>query len=382
MAYQTTTSNVRIDPIPSTSTSPSTSPSTSVRPLTDEELGGFMYIDLDNVVPPNSSMGNLSLTHSQQLLLKQYLADKQTLIGLRLKQVFDEHKNPISSRLFLIVGFSENEPTMLRVLDEQNDDVFDVYLWQLDIPSGIVLPVIDGGIDVEIDSKVKRIMDKVVLEPLAGRMQSVVNMEYNNKVNNIKSMSSQIQSNRQSVLKLENDLKNLIHDMENAKKQSFSVNKLLSELAQIKKHDKVEDVYITKNSNIFIRTKMLKKTNPKTGKVSQFRNIGRFMIVIKYTEGGNYLRVHNLDFYVGDSDYFDHPTIRNGELCRGNNENEIMSMYRNCQLYQLIDFLIMFLSIYPQDSGSSPYMDYSEWWNDREKREEGTLPSYLKEERI
>jgi hypothetical protein len=319
------------------------------------------------------------LSSTQRTLLKYFLADKKSLIGYRLSLVADSKNVRIPSVTVMVVGFGDEKTPVFKVLNEATDDIYTANLWQLEIIEGGLMPISKNKIPNGIDKKVDKLMNGLILGNLTTVMNNKINQHYISQVNNTKSLSTNIKASKDNIIKMERDLETTLNNLENAKRFTLSSRKLSKELALLKKHDKIDDVYISNQGSIFVKTKSLKRTSPDTGKVKQFGNIGSFLMRLSYDPSqSRFLNVFNLDYTDGE---YDHPNIQNGDVCMGNNESEIRAMYNNCQLYQLVDFLVMFFSVYPQDEHASPHIDFDDWWGEKSRRTQ-PLPDYMREEKL
>lgn len=156
---------------------------------------------------------------------------------------------------------------------------------------------------------------------------------------------------------------NLKKKFPQAKKELKDVEMFNSTIESIRKQKNIEDIAVFEDGGIICITKMLYPTSEITGKTNMKKPIGKFMI--KVNDGT--IKVINLTYNAGN--YY-HPNVSSsGSVCWGENQEEINKMYNKFNLYELIDFIVLFLSTFPQKEGD-PYVGYSEWMNAREKNEQ------------
>lgn len=161
--------------------------------------------------------------------------------------------------------------------------------------------------------------------------------------------------------------------LETSKPKPFTAKELQKEVETLKKHPDVEDVYLTEKNNIMIITKHLYATDDVTNRKDPNKDLGAYAIKInpKADQVPDALKMMNLTYRIADREsniHYHSPHIKfernSNHICWGDNQNEILQMLRFGQLYPLIDFVILFCSIYPQKFGS-PYIGYADWLTHR-----------------
>lgn len=142
---------------------------------------------------------------------------------------------------------------------------------------------------------------------------------------------------------------------------------------KLQQHKYVHDAGVLEDGTIFVVTENLHPTSEATGKTNKKNFVGRFLFRISYAPSAVSIRVKNLDYKSGR--YY-HPNVPDDEhVCWGANSEEIDSMFTKFQIYELVDFTILFLGLLPQKEGD-PYLSFTEWMNARqEHREEVNLPN-------
>lgn len=154
----------------------------------------------------------------------------------------------------------------------------------------------------------------------------------------------------------------------------YSKKHLITLLTQLRAHAKVEDAYLSREGKIIVITKMLYPI--KKNKENKKSQVGRFSISYNHSsrQGVQRITIVNLDYvlHTDDNSYY-HPNIRtDGSICWGENKQEVENMWSRDELYELTDFIILFLSLFPHDEGS-PYTDPEGWLENKEKVQSGSL---------
>jgi hypothetical protein len=183
------------------------------------------------------------------------------------------------------------------------------------------------------------------------------------------------------VVATKNKIERLVKDLEKekvkvkslaAKANSIKIEKsskqdIIKAIAEIKRIKGVTECYISSKFKMFIQTENLDLPQQEADRKGKVRKLGRLEIQIPIgTTNVSDVKVHNLDW---EYDSNDHPNIDadDNHVCWGSNEPEVSEMLKNMTYYQLVDFILLFLTDFPQQNGS-PYVDYTEWLEERGKK--------------
>lgn len=259
---------------------------------------------------------------------------------------FGKTKNPIGK----IVGLASHPVQPVRIIFEFEQFTFDRYF---SVKEFEVMGTI-GKFDLK---------DMVYRNLIAfiERDKNSVYEEAHNYLNNVTRDLQATEENRERILEALKEAQERIKGTEKVKYHKKDIDLII---AEINSHKKVKKAYISKSGRIIVLTEPLYKTDVK-GKESKRSKIGEFIFSIE-PQSNNYLSADNLTYIYDDSN--PHPNIDGFSVCWGENQQEIDRMRRNAEYYQLVDFAIYFLSIYPQTSDASPYVDYGDWWSEKEER--------------
>jgi hypothetical protein len=178
------------------------------------------------------------------------------------------------------------------------------------------------------------------------------------------SIQSSLQSLRRDMARYENNLAKISESIETTTDDSLSVDDLRKTLDQVGAHHRVAWAMYDQRGNLIVETQMLNVIDPATNKENKRKPIGRFAFRISTSDGFT-LQATNLD-YEGTNGH-KHPNINGTSVCLGGNQNMVMEMMRKGDFYGMIDFLILFFSMFPHDPGSGPYCDPIRWLQDKTK---------------
>jgi hypothetical protein len=184
----------------------------------------------------------------------------------------------------------------------------------------------------------------------------------------------QIQSLRKEVVRYENQLKAVDIKLKTNNIVDLTGDQVMDFFRQLGKHKKVANAYLDMAGRMVVETRMLYTISPVLLKENKRRPIGRFVMRLS-TEGIRNCEFANLDYcYNSGGSHYPHPNIMNKQLCHGDNGADLDAMARSGSFYELTDFLILFLSMFPQDSGG-PHVPHDVWIRSR-KPEPKTNPFY------
>lgn len=201
---------------------------------------------------------------------------------------------------------------------------------------------------------------------------------------------TQLESNKRSyemnVKQLERDLtryQQLTADMElkikAAQVETLDKKAVLSLFGQLKKNKQIADAYMTAEGSMIVETKMLYATTPVKHLVNKKKPIGRMAFELNM-QGLDYCNFTNLDYcfhYRVSTSHYPHPNISGSKICAGDNGPDLNNMIKAGDFYEMIDFLIMFFSLFPQDGGS-PHITHETWMAAR-RPEKKTNPFFKRE---
>lgn len=131
----------------------------------------------------------------------------------------------------------------------------------------------------------------------------------------------------------------------------------------------IEETVPSRHPIILVETKTM--TAKIDGKV---RRIGKYLIRLDpfAREIGNRLRIANLwkrVYRSGESTYYDHPCIRNSELCMGNGYEDFEEVFKKKEIYNLVMLAIGFLR---KNHTVGPYESWNDWLNEARPLPEGS----------
>ncbi len=355
----------------------------------------------------NSSMATVGMIERESLerfkRMRKRLQNKEKIIEKFKKYLDGKLKVPTFNSLYL----NENQLLILCLLEFDRKFLYGIPIRAIRYNSGedISTPIITSIRSIELPAKgyLKSIftvengektliwqlelMDEILKDILPSQFMSNGNQykllrDMNDIINKeTRVVKDELKYTRQYIvdskkkyedyLKKEKDLAGLL----TSKTETlFTVKDLAREIADIKKNINVDDAYVSKNGNFIIKTKMMYAVDNDTGKVTK-KAIGRFIIRVKYPQGrgSNFdIRIENLDYIwipnIPMSEYNSipqgtfHPNIAQGmDVCWGDNRNQLYKMLGQGLLFQSVDYMINFLSLFPQDDGASPYVNYDTW---------------------
>lgn len=203
---------------------------------------------------------------------------------------------------------------------------------------------------------------KTAYQQVGAHIENLVNADIIKAKEKIGALAREIESYEKKI-KADEEKKKEYEQIASKKPESVGIKDIEKMLAEIKAHSMVEDAYISDEENIIVLTKNLKPLDFKTDKVLP-GDLGRY--TFRYGLKENTVRIANRDFeYEGH----DHPHIQRDKqrVCWGDNSDEIEDMKSRGDYFMLTDFIITFLSIFPQEHGE-PYCDYEDWMECKTKR--------------
>lgn len=149
------------------------------------------------------------------------------------------------------------------------------------------------------------------------------------------------------------------------KMKKMTVNDLMGEIKKIKKHPMVDEVCVTDNSILLIKTKSLKALDW-SKKTATRQVIGSLVFFIRF---GN---PQYVDIFADNLDYVSnghpHPQINGTEICWGSESSTVHNFKKAGELYAMADYLIMFMSTIYQEN-STYFVHPGPWIEGKRKRD-------------
>ena len=320
-------------------------------------------------VPPNK-YGYESLSVNQKWIENKYKTNKRLLIGLQVIIIANALGNAMSSHLKgIIVKIAENKTKkklIYSILRDDNEDIEKCLLYQIEAVDDLF----------KLDPSNKNILVNDFVECMVKKISS----QYKDLDKKIATEDKYLEEYFRRIKETKNKIVNLKIQKKKAEGGIFTKEELLKILTALRKHRQIEDAYVSTERSIVIITKMLYATNEKTHTEDRRKEIGSFYIRLNFKEFNHHISIKNLTFERfkdgGDGPY-DHPHIEGDSICWGNNSQEVEVMWKDGQIYELIDFIIVFLSVYPQTDGK-PYVTYDDWMDNKKKNKNHVdLPTKL-----
>lgn len=335
---------------------------------------------------PYNEQGNYSitnLTEKQKWMIQQLLRrKKENLLGKEYKIVGTRDGRHTTRNykgtMVAVADAEEGTPldSLMFSIHLEDDTLYDAKIYQLE-------PVAEAKFQKltqkELTAFKKSQETKVVVDALAA-FNRQANTEFRKAAEDIEYLKREKANYLRQIEKYDKDIKHKEGLVASGKESKMDLKGLAALVASINKQDKVEDAYIGIKGNLVVFTKMLYGLDS-TGKEDKSVEIGRFIFRMPLI--GLSPIAFNLDYAVSPtgSDPYWHPNIRGTNICQGDNAKEILGAARAGQLYELVDFLIIFLSLYPHDGGN-PYIGFPEWLQQRTRlraSNNGTLKRYWRD---
>lgn len=171
-----------------------------------------------------------------------------------------------------------------------------------------------------------------------------------------------ISDTQKNLSKYERDLKSYRDQLEGSKGDFLTADDVKENLAQLSKHKYVDWAALTRNGELVVQTKMLYHTAKSSGKVDLSKPIGRFALWISPMTTG--IMAHNMDYSRGG---YGHMNLSNDSICLGGNSGEVHTMIQTGRFYDLVDFMVLFFSLFPHDAGDGGYAGgHTAWMAERQ----------------
>lgn len=160
--------------------------------------------------------------------------------------------------------------------------------------------------------------------------------------------------------------------MKSVKVPNLEKDDVLKLFNQLAKNKKVANAYLTEAGRMVVETRMLYATSPVKNNENKRKPIGRMAMELDLG-GIDKCKFTNLDFCYhprGSESHYPHPNVSGQRICSGSNTGQMDNMLKGGNYYELVDFLIVFFSLFPHDTGA-PHVDHMTWLASRrvEKKE-------------
>lgn len=318
------------------------------------------------------TLTNLS---DKQLWLQQTLAtNSSSLIGLPVIIVATP-AGKLIERLHeaIIVRIESNPQPALFILETTDSlakgELYGAFIYQIE-PLKNVHPRKVTAKELE---KTKQQENRAIVQTLANQYKRMFNTSLNQDKEALSHKHNDYSNYIETLARLEQEIEDLHKKVASTKEIEFSPEKMLEIVSEMEKHDKVKKAFITKKGNIIVLTKMLYATNLAGDKEDTKKPVGQFVFKFSCVNGRctmgavnlTYAMIHDSGGSLMSRAYF-HPNIRTNEICWGNNRVEMSKMLNQGDLYQAMDFSIVFFSTFPHGRNSNPYIDFDAWYQQKE----------------
>ena len=320
-----------------------------------DQMMGAVWADASRYAPPTWLE---NLTPKQKWLRKQFETRKTSLIGETVRAVKDVNGNefiPPSSLIGTIVSFRPQNGDRIEntefVVQDPVDSIHRFLLYQIE-------PVRSVEVD-NADLKaatLERIKNMIISsrQPLIGSYQSRVRQD-----------TIGVEERKKWIEEKEKSIKEVKEKIENFNKDEATVAGILEQIEMCKKLEMVEDIYLTDRGSIVIHTKdtpiIVEETDKKYEPETM---LGRMIYKIDYFNS----KVGAINVDWRDHNNYCHPHIEgrdhNTRICWGKNEVEITEMFKEGKIFQIVDFMCTFFTIFWQRN-AVPFRPYDEWLSER-----------------
>ena len=233
--------------------------------------------------------------------------------------------------------------------DWDGERIEEVYLYQIEQAQDIFLP---GEAEIK-EMKFLQIINIIN----RSRKKNLIDLETKRKdyLRAIDSKEKDILNYKNNVAFLETQIKiNQIPDLSKEEITKF--------FRYLGKNKKINNAYINMAGEMVIETKMLYATTPVKMIENKKKPVGRFIFKLS-TNGMSACSFANLDYCYhnpGSPSHYPHPNISSQAICTGNNSGMLNGLVQAGQFYELTDFLLIFFSLFPHDSGG-PHVRHETW---------------------
>lgn len=194
------------------------------------------------------------------------------------------------------------------------------------------------------------------------RNENVIKIE-----RDIRTYKESMMSMQRDIERYEKKLTELEDILKKTKVDNVTLEGMLDSFRQLGKNKKVFNAYVRDDSKMVVETEMLYAISKKTNKEDRRKKVGRLAFELS-TQGIDYCKFTNLDYcyhsveYRGSHYYL--PNVKDQGICYGDNGTLMSDLVKSGNFYELVDFLILFFSLFPHDSGA-PFINHGQWMKGR-----------------
>lgn len=170
------------------------------------------------------------------------------------------------------------------------------------------------------------------------------------------------------IERYERKLTELEEALEKSKANNLTVEGMLDSFRELGKNKKIFNAFVTDAGKMVVETEMIYviSSKAKIQKEDKRKKVGRLVFELT-TKGISTCRITNLDYCfheAGNPTHYSLPHVADYVICRGSNEALLDNLAKAGSFYELADFLILFFSLFPHDSGI-PRVNHGTWYKNR-----------------
>lgn len=313
----------------------------------------------------------------EQLYIRYLLQEKcSSVLGMQVQAMFEENgqviEEPIFGNIISIVN-EKSEGNELFTCEWDTGIITNCKLYQF-VPVRLRIPKNFHPEKIEQEKRLTAITTDYIQKNENQRANLSV------RVANAKKEISGIEESIKSYQTKEQKHKSLLKELEYEQKIEYKPKTrkdFLEEVKQIKKLASVDRVFLNTAGELVIVTNMLHpvKLTGKKEVENKKQDIGSFIISLNTS----WLSIINRNFTSTESEH-EHPHVVRGssDICFGSNRQLICDLINEGKYFQLVDFLLTFLSAW-NVSGAGPYVQYDSWMAEKQTRTEVPLNNILLE---
>jgi len=329
-----------------------------------------------------SDSSSEKLTETQAAFLYRAKKDEKSVIGLEI-DIKDRDLD----------GLSSDCPSRVEIIGIDRASSFPFRVFRFVTPDGR-----RGSVSLAAFETVKpiKVSTKEKMEYFFGDLYQSVNKKYFHMERRAKDFDNEKKTGEQRIKSITQQANKLKKELVAYKPHPINKKSFHEELSSIARRKDIDMVGITDENNIMVKTEVLYRVDEKTDKVDSRKKMGSFLF--KINPAGCSVKAINLDYiictYCFSSDdngagkvsphthreNYSHPNLENtGSVCFGHSTTDVIKMLEGLQFYQLVDFLVIFFSVFPQ-SGGSPHFPQPLWFKKRmDRKKEFPISNTFKE---
>ena len=351
-------------------------------------------IDFDHDLPSEYYQSLDKLTPTQKTLVNMFNRNKRKFAGLRVVVASESggtrlHPPPQG----IVVKLPQNLMDNKFEIHLDNGQMYKASFWQIDLPKAL-------------KAKQPKPDVKSILEEVVKNLNYITNTEYQRVENDVKRSQENLKYHTETVRKTEIQLGKYEERLKNSSLIKVDEKQLAGELEDIRKHDQIKEAYITRTGDLFVKTKMLYKTDHHH-KVDRSSKMGEFLFTFLLKDMGStspstYIRAHNLTY--GACTYcidgydeeikthegephdlrYGHPYLDGDNICFGAHAVEIYELFQHMELYRIVDFLTLLFAVYPDEEhrNDEAFFNFKFWTKHKSTENIISTPDIFKEEEI